>query len=71
MQFSYREDLYLGRKGPQLRFPRFIKKIIPYDFLGLTVSATRRRRNIFNIVSIHHGWMQKHDFSVLDRKYSF
>ena len=23
----------------------------------------------FNIVSIHHGWMQKHDFSVLDQKY--
>ena len=23
----------------------------------------------FSIVSIHHGWMQKHDFSVLDQKY--
>ena len=39
----------MGINGPQLRFPRFIKKILPYEFfnmIGLIVSATRRRRNI-------------------------
>ena len=74
----------MSKKWPKLRFSRFIKKLSYLICLWLIASATRKRRDIqmllrpagphtknLNIVIIHHGWMQKHDFSVLDQKYPF